>query len=144
MKTTEHLDSKHHHVKIWIYVFNISIKRTHRNYSIFVRRTFALFVVYHKYFVKAACINLDKNQTGQPCLMKFNRERERERCNYQSLYSHPGSIVYSVLAVWKNADRPRRQVVMQITKSHFCKRSLVVICKECSASSRLWLEYMSL
>lgn len=33
---------------------------------------------------------------------------------------------------------------MQVTESHFCKRAWIVICKECGASSRLRLEYMSL
>lgn len=73
-----------------------------------------------------------------------NHDQWNSTESIKSLFSHPGSIVYSVLAIWKNTDRPRRQVVMHIPKSHFCKSFWIIIGKECSASSRFWFEYMSL
>ncbi|RHN76278.1 hypothetical protein MtrunA17_Chr2g0330301 [Medicago truncatula] len=57
-------------------------------------------------------------------------------------WSH--SVINGVLAVRKNAYRPRRQVVMHISKSYCCKSFWIVVSKECSTSSRLRFKHMSL
>lgn len=67
-----------------------------------------------------------------------------DSCCGQESFPYPCSVENYILAVREYTDRPRRQVILRISKGHFCRRFRIIICKECSTSSRLCLIHMSL
>lgn len=118
------------------------------------KRHTLMFFSYHFYLVQNLFLEAWKHFFGDLCnvgcfhiAFTISFVKQAVFCvlweSGKSLFPYPCCVKNCSFAVRKNADGPRRQMILLILKCHSCRRFCVIVCKKCSTG---WFgfEYMNL